>query len=155
MPGAVNRFVRVVISPFQPADQKQVKELILSGLSEHWGALDSTLNPDLNDIANTYEKEVFLVARLEKRIVGTGALVHRTDEYAEIVRMSVAKDMRRQGIGNLILRQLIATAVKKGYQRVILETTHTWKEVIAFYLEYGFNITHEQDGDVYFEKVLT
>ena len=151
----MNRFIPVVISSFQPSDQEEVKDLILNGLAEHWGTLDLTMNPDLNDIMKTYFKDVFLVARLEKRIVGTGALVHRTDEYAEIVRMSVAKDIRRQGVGNLILGQLIATAVEKGYQRVILETTHTWKEVIAFYIESGFTITHEQDGDVYFEKVLT
>jgi putative acetyltransferase len=150
----MNGLTSITILPFQPADQEEVKELILNGLADHWGELDLTKNPDLNDIAKTYAQDVFLVARLQDRIIGTGALVHRTDELAEIVRMSVAVDLRRQGVGRLILGRLITTAEEKGYRRIILETTHTWKEVIAFYLKYGFKVTHEQNGDIYFEMLL-
>jgi putative acetyltransferase len=150
----MNGLTSVTIHPFQPADQEKVKELVLKGLADHWGELDPTKNPDLNDIVKTYAQDVFLVARLQDRIVGTGALVHRSDELAEIVRMSVAKDLRRQGVGRLILERLITTAEEKGYRKVILETTCTWKEVIAFYLKCGFTVTHEQNGDVYFEMIL-
>jgi putative acetyltransferase len=144
----------VVILPFQPADQDKVKELILNGLAEHWGKLDLAKNPDLNNIAETYAQDVFLVAWLEEKIIGTGALIHRSDEFAEIVRMSVVKEMRKKGVGRLILQQLIEIAEEKGYRKIVLETTNSWYEVIEFYLRCGFLITHEQDGDVYFEMVL-
>jgi GNAT superfamily N-acetyltransferase len=144
----------IIILPFQPEDQEKVKELILDGLAEHWGELDPTKNPDLNNIAATYAQDVFLVAWLEDKIVGTGALVNRSDEFAEIVRMSVVKEMRKKGVGRLILEKLIKISEEKGYQKIILETTNTWHEVIEFYLKCGFKISHEQDGNVYFEMIL-
>ncbi len=144
----------IKIVPFQPENQAAVKRLILDGLAEHWGWLDPHKNPDLNDIANTYAGDTFLVAWDTDTIIGTGALVHRTDDTAEIVRMSVAKKARRQGIGRMILEQLVARARDEGMSKIVLETTETWQEVIAFYLNAGFHITHSRDGDVYFEMLL-
>ena len=69
--------------------------------------------------------------------------------------MSVAKDLRRQGVGRRILQSLCDEAVARGYKYVILETTETWNEVIAFYQSFGFRITHHKDGDVYFKLDLT
>ncbi len=144
----------IIITDFRPSDQEEAKNLILSGLADHWGLLDPTLNPDLNNIAETYGQAIFLVARLEGRLVGTGALVPRSEGAAEIVRMSVAKDMRRLGLGRKILSQLVERARAAGLRKIILETTQTWNEVIAFYLSFGFRITHYQGGDVYFELIL-
>lgn len=144
----------IIITPFQAENQDAVKHLILSGLADHWEQLDLTKNQDLDDIATSYVNDVFLVAWQGDRIVGTGALVHRSDKTGEIVRMSVARDMRRQGIGSLILERLIERARSKGYRRVILETTKTWSEVIKFYLKCGFQVTHEQNGDIYFKLDL-
>ena len=144
----------LIISRFQPSDQQEAKALILAGLAEHWGILDLSLNPDLNDIASTYAGADFLVARIAGRIVGTGALVPCGAGSAEIVRMSVAADQRRCGIGRRIVSGLVALARERGYQRVVLETTASWVEVIQFYLRCGFSITHYQGEDVYFEKIL-
>ena len=141
----------ITLRTFKPADQSAVKDLILAGLAEHWGTLDPSKNPDLDDIASSYAGSDFLVARHLTRIIGTGALVPRANGTAEVVRMSVAADWRRQGIGRMILQALVDHARQNGFQHIILETTETWQEVIAFYLRFGFRITHYQDGDVYFE----
>lgn len=138
------------IAPFQPEQQAAVKELILAGLVEHWGWLDPTKNPDLDDISSTYQAALFLVAQVADQVVGTGALVPRTAEIAEVVRMSVAADLRRQGLGRQILQQLCDTARQQGFRQVILETTASWHEVIAFYQRFGFRITHVVDDDIYF-----
>ena len=90
----------------------------------------------------------------DDQIIGTGALMPRSAEVAEIVRMSVAAGMRRQRVGSRIIEALISAARERGFQRVILETTATWEEVVQFYLRSGFRITHYQDGDVYFELDL-
>ena len=140
----------ISILPFQPENQAEVKNLVLTGLTEHWGTLDPSKNPDLNDIGSTYANAVFLVAWQDKKIIGTGALVPRSNDTAEIVRMSVATSMRRNGIGGMILQRLCENAKSKGYKWLILETTDTWHEVIEFYKKFGFQITHYLDGDVYF-----
>jgi GNAT superfamily N-acetyltransferase len=145
-----NRLDPITIRPFQPADQVEAKALILAGLVEHWGFLDPTLNPDLDDITSHYAEATFVVARQGGRLVGTGALVPRCAEQAEIMRMSVAKELRRQGIGRLLLQRLCVVAQGQGFQRVILETTDTWHDVIQFYQQFGFQITHYHAGDIYF-----
>lgn len=141
---------QIQIHPFQPEDQAAVKDLILAGLGDHWGAIDYSLNPDLNDIASSYANATFLVARQGDEIVGTGALVPRSEGTAEIVRMSVKRPLRRSGLGGLLLNRLIEHAKTAYFRQIVLETTARWEEVIAFYLKHGFTITHYQDGDVYF-----
>ncbi|MBN1304839.1 MAG: GNAT family N-acetyltransferase [Anaerolineales bacterium] len=143
-----------VIRPFQPEDQAAVKNLILNGLVEHWGSLDMTKNPDLNDIANTYANAIFLVACCRGVIIATGACVPCMEKQAEIKRMSVHKDWRRNGLGTRILQELLTRARKAGFERIILETTETWTEVVAFYQGAGFQVTHYRDGDVYFALEL-
>jgi len=123
-------------------------------LADHWGELDPTLNPDLNDIAESYRDALFLVAKQNGRVVGCGALVPHDADTAEVKRMSVAAELRRQGLGRRILMALCEQARARGFQRIILETTKTWDEVIAFYRAFGFQITHHRDGDVYFELDL-
>lgn len=140
----------ITLHAFRPEDQPAVKDLILAGLAEHWGSLNPAKNPDLEDLSASYADATFLVAWRGGQIVGTGALVPRQDGVVEVVRMSVAADCRRQGIGRLILQELVLRARQAGFQRVILETTQTWQDVIDFYLQFGFHITHYQDGDVYF-----
>lgn len=143
------------IEPFQPADQSAVKQLVLDGLAEHWGFLDPTKNPDLDNIAKAYARAIFLVARHDGEIIGCGALLPRSAQHAEIVRMSVKKAWRGQHIGKLILNALCDAARAKGITHIILETTETWSDVIAFYQRNGFAITHHLDGDVYFERYMT
>jgi N-acetylglutamate synthase-like GNAT family acetyltransferase len=139
----------VTLSLFHTEDQFAVKQLILDGLVEHWGLLDPSKNPDLDDIAKTYAGSTFLVARIDGKIAGCGALVPRSDGLGEIVRMSVTKSLRKHGIGRCILQALIGQARVQGMHEIILETTAAWQEVIEFYLRCGFHITHTQDGDVY------
>ena len=146
----MHNLLDIEIRPFQPADQEAVKDLVLTGLADHWGQLDLSLNPDLNDIARSYQDAVFLVAHCQSRVIGCGALVRRTQEVGEIVRMSVARHLRGQGIGRLILQNLCAQARSSGLRQLVLETTQTWQEVIEFYKGFGFHITHYQDGDVHF-----
>lgn len=141
---------KLVIIPFHPDDQARVKKIIIEGLGEHWGKIDPNKNLDLFDIARNYHSELFLVAWLEDEIVGTGALIHRSKRIGEIVRVSVAPQVRRQGIGQAILDALINHAKNKGYQKIVLETTETWTRVIDFYLSYGFQATHHEHGNVYF-----
>ena len=136
----------VFVRRFKPVDQAQAKRLIIGGLAEHWGEVDKSLNEDLNCIGDTYGgRNVFVVAEECNRIVGTGGLIVGATT-AEVVRMSVAHDFRRCGIGSQILNRLCEEAEKIDIERLFLETTASWSEVIEFYLNFGFEFTHEADG---------
>jgi putative acetyltransferase len=139
------------IRPFEPSDQTVVRDLILAGLEEHWGTLDLSLNPDLNDIAASYAAGDFLTGWQRGRLVATGALLPAGNDSAQIVRMSVVRDLRRAGLGRQMLGALVDCARRRLIRRLVLETTASWSEVITFYQRNGFHITHELDGNVYFE----
>lgn len=140
-------------------NQREVRQLILDGLEEHWGSIDPSFNPDLDDMVSSYASGRTVVVRDDHgSLIGTGTIVPRGDGRAEIVRMSVAATGRRSGIGRRIVDELVATADSWGVHAVVLETTTAWTEVIDFYLRCGFSITHVEEGDfgsdTWFERRL-
>ena len=144
----------IIIRPFQPKDQIAAQNLILAGLEEHWGTLDPGKNPDLDDIGRAYAPGRFLVAECDGEIVGTGALLLEDGGYGRIVRMSVAQEKRRQGIATAILEELCRLARQSGCAWLTLETTSAWTDVIQFYLNNSFTITHQADGNTWFRRDL-
>lgn len=145
----------VQIRPFYPQDQSAVKQLILAGLVEHWGKLNPSLNPDLNDIARSYAGQTFLIAAQGEIIVGCGALIKESgEEYGRIVRMSVDKEKRRLGIGRLLLQALETAAKQRSFPKIVLETTQTWQTAVTFYQDNGYQIVVQHSGDTHFEKNL-
>ena len=147
-------FPEFEIRPFQPQDQREARALILAGLAEHWGELDPQRNSDLDEIGRSYAGGLFLVAWQADRIIGTGALMPGEIGSAQVVRMSVAKPMRRRGVGRRILQRLIDEAKLMGVCELVLETTADWQEAIAFYQRLGFQPTHQADGDFYFRMEI-
>lgn len=67
---------RILIRPFERADQKASRRLILKDLSKHFGFIDETKNPDLDDIYSYYVQtnNAFIVAVYGNDTVGTGVL---------------------------------------------------------------------------------
>jgi GNAT superfamily N-acetyltransferase len=151
---AVADYADVTIRPLAPADAAQARALILEGLAEHWGTLDARLNPDLDDIPASYADGLFLVAEIGGVLAGTGALIPEEPGAGLFMRMSAAREKRRQGIGRLLLDALLAAARQRGYRRIVLETTATWEDAIAFYRRAGFEPVAERHGDLHFVLAL-
>lgn len=132
--------------------------MILAGLGEHWGHVDPALNRDVDDLAATYAAGSVLVACDGEQGVGTGTIVPRGQRSAEIVRMSVAPAYRRTGLGRRLVGVLVEQARSWGMDRVVLETSAHWTDVVEFYLRCGFTQTHFEDGefgrDAWFEMRL-
>jgi GNAT superfamily N-acetyltransferase len=116
------------------------------------------LNPDLADLASTYASGRTLVACDGRVVVGTGTVIPRNEATAEIVRMSVAQQYRRAGVGHRLVVDLVEIARQWGMERVVLETSAHWTEVVQFYERCGFTLTHFEDGsfgrDAWFELKL-
>jgi GNAT superfamily N-acetyltransferase len=140
------------------AEQAAVRSLILAGLSEHWGTVDPALNRDLDHQASTYADGTVLVASDGPAVVGTGTIVRRDALSAEVVRMSVAAEYRRIGLGRRLVDAMIEIARGWGMKRIVLETTAEWTEVVEFYVRCGFTLTHFEAGtfgrDAWFEMNL-
>ncbi|HLI09214.1 MAG TPA: GNAT family N-acetyltransferase [Ktedonobacteraceae bacterium] len=144
------------IRPFEARDQQAARQLILNGLGGHFGFLDETLNPDLNDILRTYveQGEIFLVAEDEEgNIVGTGALVREAGGVGRIVRVSVESRQRRKGIGRAMVQRLLELARQRGYHRVVLSTNLGWDDAIGLYRSLGFS-GYERGGNMHMDLEL-
>jgi GNAT superfamily N-acetyltransferase len=148
----------VDVCELRPDLHHAVRTLILDGLREHWGTLDPALNRDLDDLSTAYADGVTLVACDHGEVVGTGTIRRRGHDSAEIVRMSIAPSHRRSGLGRRLTEALVETARGWRMQRVVLETSAHWTEVVEFYTRCGFTLTHYEDGefgsDAWFEMKL-
>ncbi len=146
----------IVYRPFALPDQVAARQLILNGLGEHYGFIDETRNPDIDNILENYiaTGATFLVAQLNDQIVGTGALLEEEPNVVRIVRMSVDRAYRRYGIGKTIMQHLIEIARQHNYTQVRLETNNDWYDVIAFYTSLGFAVDQWTAHNVYMSMLL-
>ncbi len=133
------------IRSFEAGDQEQARWLILEGLGEHFGSIDETRNPDVDDIVHHSLRagHVFLVGCIGREIVGTGALIGHSERTSELVRISTRKDVRRRGIGRAIITALVNIARLRGDRRIVAKTNASWHEVITFSKCLGF-VEYEQ-----------
>ena len=103
--------MRILVRRFTASDQRACRQVILNGLAEHFGFLDESRDPDLDDINNAYIAvgNEFYVAECDGDIIGTVGLLFEP-ERARIVRMSVARSHRQQGVATALLNRCIAVA---------------------------------------------
>lgn len=85
-----------------------------------------------------YLLDARMVAYLDEKPVGCGAWKRIDDRTAEIKRIFVSKDFRRQGIASALIGALEQDAAAHAYTRAILETARTTNDSAALYHKLGF-----------------
>src|SRR5256885_465305 len=95
-------------------DQPDVCELLVAS-DAYMASLYPATSNHLLDVGALLRPEVrFLVARLEGRAVGCGAVVTSQEDWAELKRMFVSPAVRGRNVGRLILQRLEAIAIEAG-----------------------------------------
>ena len=141
---------------YRPEDFKAVRDLFKNGLMDFAGEnepefsryVQQSLDDDLLDIPGQYldsQGNHFWVAEAEGRIVGMVGLQGIGEEEAELRRMSVAADFRRQGIGVGLLEAAQAFCRERGYRRLRLTTVSQLTAAIAMYRKFGFRLAGEEN----------
>jgi putative acetyltransferase len=91
------------------------------------------------DVAALRRPEVtFVVARLNGRAVGCGAVVDSKEGWAEIKRMFVSPAARGQQLGRRLLQMLESIASDRGATLLRLETGVKQREALSLYRSGGF-----------------
>ena len=146
----------LVIRPMQPEDQPTVRRLILDGLADHFGEIDETRNPDIDDLLGHYgPMDGFsIVAERDGELVGVGTFHAEGERAARLVRMSVRGYQRVRGLGRALVRRLLDEARARGYQEAVCETCDDWEDAIALYRRCGFSEVGRRDGDIHFRLGL-
>ena len=146
----------IEILPINMNLEKEARKLIYEGLSERFGVIDTTLNPDLQNIVENYIKKdnIFIVGLYKGNIICTGALIKENDQTGRIVRMYVKKDFRRMGIARHIVKILENYGKHKKFVKIVLETTEDWKSAIKLYESCGYQKFDHFDGNIHLKKNL-
>jgi ribosomal protein S18 acetylase RimI-like enzyme len=100
----------------------------------------------------------FLIARLNGRAIGCGALKRFDERTGEIKRMWVAPEGRGLGIARRLLAALENHARRSGMTSVLLDTNRSLAEAQALYRKAGYRETKRYNdnpyADFFFEKDL-
>jgi GNAT superfamily N-acetyltransferase len=147
----------LTIRPFRAADQEAARWLVLAGLKDHFGFIDETMNPDLDDIQAHYVDpgHHFVLAEIDGQIIGTGALIEEGPRTGRLVRMSVDASYRGRGIGKRVVMYLADVARERDYTRLVTETNDDWYDAIGLYRACGFETAGFRDGDIHLWLDLT
>jgi SAM-dependent methyltransferase/GNAT superfamily N-acetyltransferase len=90
----------------------------------------------------------FFSARRGGELLGVAALRHIDADHVELKSMHTRQDLRRQGIAEGLVTQLVAVAAERGYRRMSLETgtTDAFAPARALYQKLGFQPCGPFDG---------
>lgn len=121
-------------------------------------------NGESNDFYSQFNKidliQHVVVAYLDDKAVGCGA-IKKFDEYSmEVKRMFVLPEFRGKGIAGAVLQELEKWSEELGMAKCVLETGDDMADAIGLYQKSGYKRTPNYgqyegvEGSVCFEKVL-
>ena len=131
------------IRPANNGDIVSIKKIVFRVLKEYGLTPEETgKDNDLNDIEKNYfDNGGFfgvIVDSNKNKIVGTFGLFSINKNVCELRKMYLLKEVRRRGLGMLMVNKSIDVAKEKNYKKIVLETIHPLKEAISLYKKYGF-----------------
>lgn len=99
-----------------------------------------SLEAELKTLASSYGPPigVTLLASREGVTSGAGAYRHFSDGRCEMQRLFVPQRFAGQGTVRWLCQELMRTAARHGYQRMVLDTGNLLKEAISLYHSMGF-----------------
>ena len=119
-------------------DQAEVAAL-LEASDAYMASLYPAESNHMLDIAALQRPEVlFLVARVDGRALGCGAVVSSGQGWAEIKRMFVSPSARGMKLGRRLLEEIEAIAARNGERVLRLEAGAKQPEALALYRSAGF-----------------
>ena len=95
---------------------------------------------------------LFLVARHERHLVGGVGLRSIADpslRFAEVKRLWVRPDLRREGIGLVLMNEIESKARELGYVALYLETGPAQPEALALYRTNGWTEIDQYPAGVF------
>ena len=131
----------VLVRPARTADVRAIRSLV-APLAER--------RVLLNKEAVAYYESVgdFVVAEVDGRVVGCGALHVLWEDLGEVRTLAVDPSVLGRGVGSALLGRLTERAVALGLSRLFCLTFET-----AFFMRHGFEVIEGQavDPEVYAE----
>ncbi len=127
----------IAAEPFESDDARRLIGELDGGLAQLYPP-EQRFGPNFNAEQISGGRGTFLIARLEGRAVGCGAIRVLDETTAEVKRMYVEPAMRGRRVGRAVLDALEEQARGLGVRRLVLETGIHQHAAIALYTHAGF-----------------
>ena len=146
----------IQVRDFRTPDQSVVRQMIEDGLGEHFGFIDSSLNPDLDDIFSNYIEtgNRFFIAEEKDTILGCAALLLFSN-HAKMVRVSTHAAHRRRGVATALLDRCKTVAISEGKAWLVAFTQPEWLDAVSYYKHHGFQEFGRDSEDVHLRLSLS
>jgi len=133
------QFERVEIVDYRPQFKRYFKSLNLEWLR----AYHSVEEQDEELLSDPYGRVVktggfVLFARLDKKIIGTVALIRHDQHLYQLTKMAVTREARGKQAGRKLALEAIEQARKTGARRVVLQTSPRLIAACNLYRSLGF-----------------
>jgi ribosomal protein S18 acetylase RimI-like enzyme len=129
----------ISIIPFEEQYAGDFKQLNIEWLQQYFviEAYDEyQLSNPIQEIIHN-GGHIFL-AKDNKKIVGTVALMKETDRSFEVTKMSVTRDSQGKGVSKLLMDACVTLAEEKKWDRLFLYSNTILVPAIQLYRRYGF-----------------
>ena len=135
--------MNIEVHTYSDPYQQQIVDLILDIQRNEFGVpITLKAQPDLESIPSFYQKANgnFWIAVVEKKVVGTIALLDIGNFRGALRKMFVHKDFRGKeyGVGQTLLNTLTEWAKRKNFKEILLGTTEKFIAAQRFYEKNGF-----------------
>ena len=108
----------ISVRPARTSDVKAIRELV-----DSYAAPGQMLSKETVTLYESVQE--FVVAEKDGNVIGCGALHVLWEDLAEVRTVAVAEDFHKQGIGHLILGEIIRRAREIGIKRIFCLTFQT------------------------------
>ncbi len=118
----------ITVRPARTSDVKEIRELV-----DSYAAPGQMLSKETVTLYESVQE--FVVAEKDGVVVGCGALHVLWEDLAEVRTVAVAENFHKQGIGHLILKEIIRRAREVGVKRIFCLTFQ-----VEFFGSVGFQV---------------
>ncbi|HEY9288284.1 MAG TPA: GNAT family N-acetyltransferase [Candidatus Dormibacteraeota bacterium] len=129
--------VSIAVEPFESPDAQRLINALDAGLAERYPP-EQRFGPNLKPHHLAGGLGIFLIARVDGRAIGCGALRLLDASTAELKRMYVDPPGQGKGVGRALLASLEQAAKQMGVSRLVLETGVYQDAALALYRRAGF-----------------
>ncbi len=140
----------IKIRKIEKTDTEEVKGLIKSIMQGEFSVENNAYAyGDLDDLVEHYsgDRDVFLVAEQDGKIVGTVAVKEGDDGSALLRRVLVHKDYRGKGYGDELIAEAMKFCLDHGYKTVCFRGTGRMRSALQLCLKHGFEEEDRFEAD--------
>ncbi len=120
----------VIITEMKLSDLEKIEDILTTDFDDFWNK--KVLEEELSSSSSKY-----IVAKSDDEIVGFAGLKIVLNE-ADIMNIVTKKNYRRQGIGCLLLKNLITISKSLNVKSITLEVNENNSNAIDLYTKYNF-----------------